>query len=228
MKAKIIMLSALGVASFGLTQAASAWTSGDCSATSTRPCIEHSDGYYFTNTGVWEGDPTTGAPFTFSGSTVLTCGSNVVDCTLSLEGKARIEMDGSTPKVGIEVSNGSVTGGFLCGFVNVGGFPWYIDENNEHGPYSNAASVGIPYNAGSTPPINFIGSIGTIDVSVPLLGINVTDGHMHDVTYNNSDTFSFGTGSLDPNIYDQNENATGCTVSGDLQLQPSGDTLTIF
>lgn len=233
MKAKIIMLSALGVASFGLTQAASAsWDSGACSGGGSAPCIEWSDGsntYHFNGSGGhagdWHGHPG-GGDFEFTGPTNLVCDGIPVDCDLTLYGQVRKAYDSTanTWKVGIQVTNADVTGGFTCGFVDVGGFPWFVDENHEHGPYTNAVDVGIPY-----PITSFIGSIGEIDVAVPILGISVTDGHMHDITYNNSDTFSFGTGTLDEIIYINGaaDDDSGCRVSGDLRLQPAGDTLSI-
>lgn len=241
MKAKIIMLSALGVASFGLTQAASAgWDSGACPQphTGPAPCIEHYDASTGTTThfngsgshaGVWHGDPATGAPFTFKGRTTLQCSFATVECDLALDGKVRKVYDSanSTWKVGIEVSNATVDNGTFCNAVTVSGFNWYMDENGEHGPYSDNDDVGIPYDASATPPIDLVASIGPIGVQVPLLGIDVNNGHMHDVTYDNLNTFSFGTDWRDPTIYDSNENSTGCSVSGDLQLLDSGDTLII-
>lgn len=233
MKTKIIMLSVLGAASFGLTQAANAgWDSGDCGAT---PCIEYGNSplSHFdvndTDRSDWHGVPGTGTdgtlnngadPFIFSGDTNLVCDGIAIDCTLSLSGYTRIA--GSNPyNIGIMVSEADVTGGLLCGLVDVGGFPWYIDQNNEHGPYSDASDVGIPY-----PITSFIGSIGAIDIDVSFPPIHKADMHMHDVTYNNSDTFSFGTGSNDSNLYYEDETLSGCTVSGDLVLQ-NGDYLTI-
>lgn len=180
MKAKIIMLSALGVASFGLTQAANAgWDNTDCGGAAT-PCIEYNGSNHFniddTDHSDWHGTPGTGSPagtwnngvnpadpFVFSGDTHLVCDGIEVDCTLSLSGYTRIA--GSNPyNIGIMVTDADVTGGLLCGLVGLGEFPWYIDENNEHGPYSDAANVGIPY-----PITSFIGSIGSIDINVPPL-----------------------------------------------------------
>ena len=239
MKPKIFILSVLGAASLGLSQAASAnWQSGICPQPNMgpAPCIEWSDGtntYHFNGdggqAGEWHGHPN-GGSFNFKGRTTLICDNNTVECDLGLDGRVRKDYDpvDGTWKVSIEVSDATVDNGLLCGFVNVSGFPWYIDENDEHGSYTSAVDVGIPYNNATTPPIDFIGSIGPIGVSVPLLGINVTNGHMHDITYDNSNTFSFGTGMLDENIYASDETLTGCTVSGDLDLQPLGDILTIY
>lgn len=227
MKAKIIMLSALGIASFGLTQAANAtWAGGDCSSTTDRPCIEYNGTNHFTSTGgsSWHGIPGTTNPFVFSGPTNLVCNGIPVDCDLTLEGKVNI--DGSPERIGIQVENFSVSGGLICSSVTVSGFNWYVAPNNYHGPYSaGSPGLGLPYSS----PMTLIGSIGPIGVSVPLI-TNFTGGHMHDVTYNNSDTFSFGTGSLDPVIYlnGSAHDDSGCRVSGDLQLQSPGTSLTIY
>ncbi|MGB1764966.1 hypothetical protein [Alloalcanivorax xenomutans] len=245
MKAKIIMLSALGVASFGLTQAASAgWDSGACPQphTGPAPCIEHYDASTGTTThfngsgshaGDWHGNPATGAPFTFKGRTNLTCGFASVECDLALDGKVRKVYDtaNNTWKVGIEVSNATVDNGTFCGAVTVGGFEWYMNEDAPHPlppKYNDDNDVGIPYDINATPPITMQAIIGPIDVSVPILGINVSNGHMHNVTYDNTNTFSFGTDWRDPVIYDENDDPTNCEVSGDLELEDTGDTLTIY
>ena len=243
MKAKIIMLSALGVASFGLTQAANAgWDNSDSSGAAT-PCIEYNGSNHFnvndTDRSDWHGTPGTGSPagtwnngvnpadpFVFSGETHLVCNDIEVDCTLSLSGYTRITGD-DPYSIGIMVTDADVTGGFTCGFVDVGGFPWFIADNGHHDPFTIPPALGVPY----TNPMTFEGSIGPIDVDVNLLGIHVADGHMHDVTYNNLDTFSFGTNGNDPVIYNWNGTSdvpSGCTVSGNLELQAPGTSLKIY
>lgn len=248
MKTKIILLAALSAASFGLTQAANAqtvgsppWHVGDCfdqNVVSERPCVEYNGGHAFTPNPIyepteWHGipGPSVQEPFTFSGPTRLECNGIIVDCTLALEGKVNITPEGvgnSPYNIGIQVTDAEVTGGplTLCGLVEVTGFPWHIGPNGYHGPYSS--NVGIPYIVGGTPPIDLIASIGPIGVYAPLV-TDFSGGHMHDVTYNNLDTFSFGTGDSDPNIYlnGEDHDSSGCTVEGDLRLQPIGDTLII-
>lgn len=242
-------LLTFGLALLGTSQFASAgWVAGQCTSTGPAPCIEYFNGTswsHFNGDGghadIWHG-PSGDAPddqdpgtrtntFEFCGDTSLTCGSAVVECELCLYGQVRKCYDdsNSTWKVGIRVMDADVTGGAfsLCGFVSVTGFPWYIDENSEHGPYSNDCDVGIPYDSTATPTIDLIGSIGPIGVSVPLLGINVTNGHMHDITYNNIDTFVFGVDWRDEIIYNSSEGSTGCTVTGSLEMQPSNNILSI-
>lgn len=231
MNVKMIMVAALGAASFGLMQGASAaplWSSSDCSSTSSRPCIDYNGTDHFIDGSpndptVWHGQPGSGAPFSFSGTTVLDCGTKgKITCNLALDGKVRFP-DSNT--VGIKVTNATVSGGLGCGLVTVGGFPWYIAPNSYHGPYTTPA---LPLGVSTTPP--YIGSIGPIDVDVSFPFIHVSGGHMHDVTYNNVDTFSFGTGSLDKNIYYNDpttDTPSGCKVSGDLKLQSPGTSLII-
>src|SRR5690606_2336747 len=127
--------------------------------------------------------------------------------------------------VGIRVLDGVPNpGDFTCNFINLGGFIWYIDQDNEHGPYTDACDVGIPYDYNATPRINLVGSIGEIDVAVPLLGINVANGHVHGVTYNNIDTFSFNSPIY---INGASDDLSGCSVVGDLELQGTDEVLSI-
>ncbi|WP_262462817.1 hypothetical protein [Alloalcanivorax balearicus] len=223
MKAKIIMLSALGAVSFGLTQAASAhWTNGAC-VSGTAPCIEWNDNNltgpkHFNGTGsdnnVWHGHPN-GGDFSFAGTTVLSCpGLPSIECTLTLEGEVKKFNDGQDWRVGIRVNNSTITGGLLCGVVSVGGFPWYADETSEDDVFDE--------DSGIVWPGSLIGNFGNIDVSV-FGGAVASNTHIHDVTYNNTDTFSFN-GNLFEN---GTEVDTGCSVVGDLELQPTSETLSI-
>ncbi|WP_416390847.1 hypothetical protein NR756_13200 [Alloalcanivorax xenomutans] len=224
MKAKIIMLSALGVASFGLTQAANAgWEMDDCSNSPSgpAPCIEWSNGtdtYHFNGDGGheddWHGHPS-GGDFVFQGNTVLNCPlTPELDCTLTLDGQVKkFEVDGQW-HIGIRVNDSEVSGGLLCGAVDVGGFPWYLGPTNEHDVFDE--------NSGISWPASLIGNFGNIDVTALTIPV-ATNTHIHDVTYDNVNTFSF-----DGNLYENGtEVDTGCSVVGDLQLLPSGTTLSI-
>lgn len=242
MNLRAFLAGGISVALFGFSQSAMAnWPLTDCDNQNT-PCIVYNDDQMDSaafniddsDHDLWHGIPFTGdgspgtslesdngTPFTFSGETTLVCDDNTVVCDLSLDGYVKIE-DSNT--VGIKVVDADVTGGIFsgCGAVEVNGFPWFMDGNGSHGPYNNSSGV-----SSSSP---YVGSIGLIDVAVPILGIDVDDGHMHDVTYNNLDTFSFGTGDLDETIYINGsaDDDSGCSVSGDLRLEDTGDTLEIY
>lgn len=245
MKAKIITAAIIGAASMGVMQTASAsWVNTACPGSPPgTPCIQYHDANVPTDYSFnihdgdrtkWHGKPNTGTagtwnngvnpadPFPFSGDTHLSCGVSV-DCDLELSGYVNIT--GSNPyDIGIMVTGADVTGGLLCAGVTVSGFPWFIAPNSYDGPYTNPPVTGVPYSS----PMTLVGSIGPIGVQVPLLGINVVNGHMHDVGYNNSTAFSFGVNGGDPVIYNSDETPSDCTVSGTLTLEPAGDTLTIY
>ncbi|MEY1661550.1 hypothetical protein [Isoalcanivorax beigongshangi] len=243
MKKKLLasVLVGGGVALFSAGASASYWEEGTCApdhVDGPAPCIQATDEdgktYFFNGDGAhagdWHGRPDTGSPFTFKGSTDLKCGVAALSCDLALNGNVRKDFDPAAGewKIGIQVTSANVTGSVLCSAVTVKGFPWYVDQDANDGPYTSAVGVGIPYTYGGTPAISFMGSIGPIGISVPLLGINVNDGHMHKVFYNNQDTFSFGGANGDSTIYNSSEGSTGCTVSGDLKLQPPMERLEIL
>lgn len=240
MNLRAFLAGGISIALFGFSQSAMAnWSLTDCDNQAT-PCIVHNDDTASSaafnindgSHGQWHGIPGTGSPatslesdggtpFTFSGETTLVCDDNTVICDLSLDGFVKIE-DSNT--AGIKVVNAEVDGGIfsLCWAVTVDGLPWYMDDNSSHGPYDNSSGIST-----SSP---YVASIGPIGVDVSAIGVDVDDGHMHDVTYNNLDTFSFGTGGLDETIYINGsaDDDSGCSVSGDLRLEPTGDTLEIY
>lgn len=181
MKAKIIMLSALGVASFGLTQAANAsWDSGACSGGGPAPCIEYNDGtntYHFngdgSHSGDWHGHPG-GGDFQFTGYTDLGCSLGQFYCELTLTGDVRKFQDGNGDwRIGVRVNSGSVAQGSEgdneCSNISVGGFPWYVgDYPNDH---TFGASSGMLYTGTSSV---YTGNVGDIDVTYTVFGLPIS------------------------------------------------------
>ncbi|WP_262462818.1 hypothetical protein [Alloalcanivorax balearicus] len=223
MKDKMTIFLVLSAAVFGLTQSAIAgWDSGSCSGGGPEPCVEWSDGtstYHFNGSGDhdngWHGHPTRGGDFSFVGSTILNClGLPTYECTLALDGEIQKFSDGQDWRIGIRVNNAELTGGLWCGATSFSGFPWFASDVNEHATFN--VTSGIVW------PGSLIGNFGDIDMSV--LGVSVASGtHIHNVTYDNAETFSFN-----GNFFENGtEVDTGCSVVGDLELQPSTDTLSI-
>lgn len=211
MKAKIIMLSALGAVSFGLTQAAMAWDPGACGASS--PCVELDGGTdHFSDFGTWYGHPG-GGSFEFSGVTDLSCpGLPTATCTLTLNGDVRLQ-SGSPDTVGIRVNSGSVSGGgLLCGLISISNFPWYLGDNGMTSGWMPGSGVDV---AGP-----YVGTFGVIDVNVVP---SPTMEYIKNVSYDNVNTFNFN-----EDLYEVGTTtSTGCSVVGDLELQ-NANSLTIF
>lgn len=239
MKIKSSFLMAFICMLLGLTQTVSAsWENGGCpsSPAGIAPCIEWSDGvdiYHFNGSGGhaedWHGHPN-GGDFVFTGATFLVFHDIALDCDLTWNGQISKTYDLISDgwKMSFKITDAYFSGGFVCQYIEVGGFPWYIDENQEHGPYGSVG-IGIPYDTSSTPPISLIGSLGAIDMAIPVWGVSITDGHMHDVEYDNIDAFSIGIGGLDSNIYvdGASDTLTGYSMETVLHLNPIGDTLVI-
>ncbi|SOC28046.1 hypothetical protein SAMN05877962_1322 [Alloalcanivorax xenomutans] len=221
MKAKIIMLSALGVASFGLTQAANAsWDSGACPQphTGPAPCVERNIN------GTWEhfnGDGSHAdewhGPIEFVGTSTLGCSIATAECTLSLTGNVKKFQDGSGNwHIGIQVVDGDVTGSGLCPGINLSGFPWYAGPTTMHTGFSS--STGIPY------PGPYVGNMGNINLTALGGLITVNNSHVHDVTFDNN-----GSGAsyfdFDSPLYTggNSDNDSGCDVDGRLFVNTYDD-----
>lgn len=231
-KLSTLFFGTFGVISLAFSQGAMAnWEDEDCSQSpsGSAPCFEYyddsaGDTYHFNGDGahedVWHGSPL-GGDLTFTGDTVLTCpGYPELDCTLTLDGQVKKFEDANGWNVGIKVTDGSISGGLLCGSVDVSGFPWFAGTLNTHDNFGETTGIAWPGplegNIGGSP------DSGGIIVSLFSSAI-VSDSHIHNVTYNNVDTFSFT-----ENLYENGtDDDTGCSVVGDLELQPSADTLSV-
>ncbi|MCE7508414.1 hypothetical protein [Alloalcanivorax xenomutans] len=216
MKAKIIMLSALGAASFGLTQAASASCATDTD--SVWECAQYQNGSTSYNngpTGVWfgpSGDDTT--EFTFSGTSTLNYGSIEATCTLSLDGQMLYDDVGNG--IGVKVVSGSVVGGGLCSSIGVSGFPWYASDTttfNTSSRFSGANSADIyPNNSDYAE-----GNVGNITVT--LFGSPICTGYMPDVRFRNNSADGQPVSEPSRFIFNNTIAGTSCGVSGELTSQ---------
>ncbi|MBM7335614.1 hypothetical protein [Alloalcanivorax marinus] len=73
------------------------------------------------------GNPLTTADGTFSGTTTLAYGGGPnITCTLTLDGTVEVDSGGATGR--ITVTDGDISGGFLCGLVSISGFPWVSND----------------------------------------------------------------------------------------------------
>jgi|TARA_R100000501_G_C2628558_1_gene122862 hypothetical protein len=73
------------------------------------------------------GNPLTTADGTFSGTTTLSYGGGPdITCNLSLDGTVDVNTGGATGN--ITVTDGDISGGFLCGLVSISGFPWVSND----------------------------------------------------------------------------------------------------
>jgi hypothetical protein len=186
-------------------------------------CAEWTDSsgaWHHATESSWFGPDGTGSTFSFVGeNTLLTCGNAEVNCTLTLTGEGEINSIVGDD-FGIRVTGGSVDGGFLCGFVELGFDPnWIVADNSYEGPwtvgnYVSSEGTLFPFGGSTT------GSIGNIDLAVPLLGISVPNGHMHDVVFSNNGTNNPSSFSFNGTIYEMDgmggHTATDCTVVGEL------------
>lgn len=231
MNIRSAILTLSSIALLGMSQIAfAAWVPGPCPDPSgPAPCIEYFDGtnwWHFNGEGdhadQWHGpDGTAETDFEFCGNTLLACDDTIlgpveVTCNLCLYGQVRKCYDDNddTWRIGIKIRSGNPNpGDFLCNLLTLEEFPWYAGANSYHGPYNEDCEVGIPF------PGPLVGSVGSIGVSP----VGVSGAHIHDVSYNNTDTFSF----INELVTGSGHDLTGCRVIGDLELLPSNNILSI-
>lgn len=257
---KLILASVMGVGLMGASQFATAdWESGACPRPNNgpAPCIEHQDStgawWHFNGDGShadeWHGYPTNEdgqspeQDFQFTGTTDLSCTLGAFTCDLTLNGEVKKFQDGEGNwRIGVRVNSGSVAvgnGDDECEDITVGGFPWYAGHDPDHngsfsGQHVLSSTTGIVYTGTSSV---YTGHVGQIDVGYSVFGFPVSlvsDGHLHDVEYeNSSSSFLFGSaggGSQDNIIYEGGaaDDDSGCTVDGALTLQPPAQDLNIL
>ena len=153
--------------------------------------LSHAAGpiYYTIDGGPTEQLHLTPIEDTFSGTTHLSAGAFCqATCTLEVDGKLEDDLTGDTT---LTVTHGEVSGGGLCGALNLSGFPW----------------VGsVPHSSIPSPlaPVTF--TMHDVAVSASLCG---SCSSMIDVTFDpaNGGSFEFD-GPITPN--------GNCNVSGSL------------
>ena len=223
MKRKLLLSVLLTTATWSLSSLATAnWDTGPCPGGGTAPCIEaevSGTTYHFNGTGdhagEWHGLPTTGDDFQFSGATVWGCSGLNVNCTWSWGAKIQKCQDNNGDwRIGLQVNSASMTGGFFCGIITWGGFPWYSKDvaNSSHCPFTDDCSNFTPYDTSASSYASNLGAIDQIVLGTP----QVQNGHLHDVI------FYPGTGAnLDFNseFYDCDDVGQDCYVDGTLVLQ---------
>lgn len=160
-------------------------------------------------------------PFAFSGPSELVCSGITLDCTLTLEGYARINTEQGND-FGIKVVDGSVSGGLLCSSVSMDhSTPWFVDENTSTGPWNNSSYISDAQSLDDNETGYAAGSIGNIAFTAAGGLINISDGVMYDVEFHNGGSgnpsyFAFdgdilvpdGSGGLTP---------SGCEIIGNLE-----------
>lgn len=136
---------------------------------------------------------------TFSGTNIqLSKGSINLNCNVSLTGDILPDGSGGAD---IKVTGGSVTGGGLCGFVNLQNFPWtaHVDAADAPVPPENTL-VPVTFN-GVTVQASFLGTCGPD---------SVTAMYNNGASVPNTDasSFTFAT-TIDPD----------CSITGTLSTQ---------
>ncbi len=167
--------------------------------------------------------------FVFRGDSALACPLASADCTLELRGQVRVNTETGND-LSIKVLDGSVSGSsFLCGSINISGFPWYAADTSEHDVFDNASYISSP-GGGSEPNGVGIGNFGNIDLSA--LIYNISDGHVHDVEFSNgdpsvSDPSYFYFNSV---IYEDGSahSSQGCSVDGKLYIADGVDDINAY
>ncbi len=218
------VIAGLAAVSFGAIalNASATISSGRCPTTNTSgfDCMEWTDSgpWYHTTQNDWFGPGGTsgaGDTFPFTGETSLRCGVGL-DCTLTLNGQARMNTE-TGDDFSIRVIDGSVTGGILCGLVDLNFDPyWYADDDSEETTWDDNSFISDP---GTLAPYTGFatGSIGNINFAVSALGINISNGHMHNVQFHNNGVGSPGSYfAFDGPIYNPGHVESGCEISGDL------------
>lgn len=222
MKTKLLLSAVLGVAAWSLSSmAAASWNTGACPGTGTAPCIEavvSGNTYHFNGTGghsgVWHGLPTTGADFQFSGATALGCDGLNLNCTLTLGGKVQKCQDSSGAwRIGVQVNSSNVSGGFPCGTVVLGGFPWYAGDPDSASscPFEDDCDNFIPYSPGAS---TYTGDFGAIDINVLFIP-RVSGGHVENVVFTPGVGANF---NFNSEFYDCDGGEQGCSVNGTLTV----------
>lgn len=225
MKMRALISVAFGLSYLAFSQIATAgWLPDPCSGGGTAPCIDINVGtdanpewYHFngdgSNANHWHGHPW-GGPLAFSGPSELQCDGINADCTLTLYGEVMKCLDSNSQwRIGVRVVDYDVEGGFPCGLIVLGGFPWYAKDANSvpHCPFTDDCDDFIPY----TPnPTALVGHIGGIDISVIIP--RVADGHVHDVIFTPGSNANF---SFNSDFYSCDETTQPCSVDGVLTIE---------
>lgn len=236
------LLTAVGTLFALIATPASAWFGGSCADHYANGgcgvCVEVFDGNCWWHVNgpdgehsdpTWKGAlPTSGecpaygeessaseSPFIFSGATDLACVGLNAACTLTLEGLLKKE-DGS---LGVQIVDGSVAGSGLCSLIEMD-FPWWAGPDSQHSGHGAGSSIPI-----GTPP--YEGSVGNIafrvrnPLFIPPYLVNISDAHIHGVTFTNETGASCFTFSND--ILYSDESSTGCSIDGKLCVQNGKD-----
>tara|TARA_R100000963_G_C4621637_1_gene88965 strand:+ start:295 stop:993 length:699 start_codon:yes stop_codon:yes gene_type:complete len=223
MKTKLLLSALLGMAAWSFSSVAIAdWDTGACPGSGSAPCIEteiNGNTYHFNGTGghadVWHGRPAAegGGEFVFEGEGVdLECALDL-NCTLALSGQVKKCQDSNGDwRIGVQVTDATVSDGTFCGVVNVDGFPWYSKDPTiaSHCPFEDDCDSFIPYDPSAT---SYTANFGTIDVSA--LGMGLVSGeHVHSVVFTPGVGANF---SFASDFYDCDEEA-GCSITGVLTV----------
>ena len=220
----------LGIAALSLSSIVSAWDAGPCQGAGAAPCIEAevSGNIYHINgngggAGTWYGLPTTGEDFQFTGPLDWSCDALDFSCTLTLRGKVQKCQDANGSwRLGMQINSSDMSGAFICGTVEFGGFPWYATDTSiaNHCPFTNSCDNFVPYVAGA-PSISL--NMGLIDMTVLFIP-RVVEAHMHDVvlTYGTGASIEFNSG-----LFDCSEASQGCSFIGWLSLN-NADFLKVY
>ncbi len=237
MKTKLLLSAIFGVAAWSLSSVAmAAWSSGPCPAT-TSPCIEVVDSgntYHF-NGGqqdIWHGHPT-GGDFEFANSGVeLGCPGINPSCDLVLYGQVKKceDSDGNW-RLGVKVTGGDSSGGFVCNALNLSGFPWYSADPAGHShpgqcPFTDDCDNFLPYVPNAS---NYVGHFGEVTVS-SFFGTHVNAEHVHNVTFtpnNGSPTPSTANFNFTGKTFTDCSGDGDCTIDGILYLD-NADALNVY
>ena len=202
------------MAIWSLSHVASGWSTGACPPPlpGSPPCVETNGPFHFngnaSGANVWHGHPGVPDDFEFSGPIQLECNALNLYCNLMLGMKIKKCQDSNGDwRIGMQVNTYSLTGGFLCGTIALGGFPWYFKDPAiaSHCPFIDDCDNFIPFIRGAT---KLVGNLGNVDINA-LGSALITDGHLHNVVFTqgtgahfsfNSDFFSCGGGNLECNL----------------------------
>lgn len=197
-----------------------------CPTQAWPPCFEteiNGNIYHFNGGGGhaddWHGLPAAegGGGFEFSRDDVdFACPSANPRCNMTLSGEVMKCQDSTGAwRIGIRMDALDLSpGDFLCNFVTMGGFPWYLKETNSasHCPFEDDCDGFIPYDPGAPA---YSTSLGSVDLNAPF-GPWIEEEHLHGVV------FTSGVGAaLDLSnkiFFDCDEQETGCSIDGILTL----------
>lgn len=160
------------------------------------------------------GTPSDSDVFTFTGRSNLGCSIASAECDLTLYGQVKVS--DVADELGIKVTGYNLAGGGLCDSIELRGFPWYAADVSEHDSFVAGSAITnsgtlVPYSGTAT------GNMGNIGIYAFFGLINITDGHVHNVTFNNvsnGDSYFH----FDSAVYvdGSSDNDSGCDVDGDL------------